>query len=724
MKLLLQFLIVILCSCFYLSSHAQSPAKDMKDARQMVNKEQKSFRDFIKVAVLNSKNKITLKKFVINHVNTLQNNLQFFVTAPKEKRIKAIRSLYYFMKELEEELTNKRINEADIPIVLTKYREILTDFLNQKNSDHSIEADLKDVPWRLCQSLANSFWELDDKKQIADFSACKRVIETPEYIFSFLESQPKFYYSDTLIIFMAKNYPNDLLSYVQKNNNPVTKNIFALKNIYVQQLLSFSSNSQASEVAPFTEQILNNELIVDSILEKRKNIDAYFQLLVNTQMENVQKEEEGADPEFEIPLYNALSEKSLDFYVKKINELHTSRDEVRFQSVKSLRPEDLYYIIVTADQEMYTSTYLGLYKRLLSLFKNTTADSLLNLVQLDHFRTFMRIAGTYNTLLDFLQHMPQQKSRQLIHLFITGIDAKTEDEAIGNATDIADAFINLSKDSSFNELVKEEIESNLETSKRDKHTQSIRLYSILLQVYNIVNEHTATDFSSNYKKIPIASLQDKGTINELVLFYGDEDGKNSYNSFMDLFKNKTKWSVTEHDSSWITISSLQGQPVHIYANFPLDNENEDDIAAQQSLVTYLQKQSIEPSILIHRGHSYHLANTLKYLTPSIKLAILGSCGGYKNMKKIIELNPEVHIIASKQTGSMIVNDPLLNQLNNYLVQGKNIDWVIFWNELNETFKKNPNASKLFEEYVPPYKNVSSYVIRLYKYGDNELNDKP
>jgi hypothetical protein len=705
-----------------MASHAQSFSKDMKEARQMVNKEQKSFRDFIKVSSLTSKNKTTLKKFVINHVNALQNNLEFLVTAPKEKRIKAIRSLCYFMKEMEEELTNKKINEADIPEVLTKYREILGDFLDQKNSDHNIEVDLQDVPWRLCQLLANSFWELDNKKQIADFSACKRVLETPEYIFSFLESRPEFYYSDTLIIFMAKNYPDDFLSYVQKNNNAVRKNIFTLKNAYVQQLLSFSSNTQASEIAPFTEQVLNNELAVDSILEKRKNIDEYFQLLVNTQMANVQKEEEGVDPEFEIPLYNALSEKSLDFYVKKINELHTSPDAVRFQSVKPLRPQDLYYIIVTADQEMYTSTYLGLYKRLLSFYKDTTADSLLNLVHLDHFRTFMRIAATYNTLLDFLQHMPPEKSRQLIHLFVTGIDAKTEDEAIDNASDIADAFINLSKDSSLNELIKEELETNLKQSKRDKHIQSTRLYSILLQVYNIVNEHSAIDFSGNYKQIPIASLENKGAITELVLFYGDEDGRNSYKSFRDLFKDKAKWSITEHDSSWIAISSLQGQPVHIYANCPLNNENEDDVAAQESLVNYLQAQSIEPSILIHRGHSYHLANTLKYLAPSIKLAILGSCGGYKNMKKIIELNPEVHIIASKQTGSMIVNDPLLNQLNDYLVQRKDIDWVVFWNELKERFKKNPNASKLFEEYVPPYKNVSSYVIRLYKYGDSKTNN--
>jgi hypothetical protein len=56
------------------------------------------------------------------------------------------------------------------------------------------------------------------------------------------------------------------------------------------------------------------------------------------------------------------------------------------------------------------------------------------------------------------------------------------------------------------------------------------------------------------------------------------------------------------------------------------------------------------------------------------------------MKKIMELNSEVHIIASKQVGSMAVNDPLLRQLNNNLLDSKNLDWVTFWDELNAKFK--------------------------------------
>jgi len=718
MKIVLHFLFLVLCIFFSMKAFTQSSSNDIKAAQQMVDAEQKAFRDFLTMASMNAGIKKDLQKFAVNDVNSIQSNLQFLATTSRDKRVKGIRSLSYFMKEIQQQLKEKKIMEVNIPQVVKKYKQTLTDLLSRKRGE-PIEKSFKDIDWRSIQLLANAFWEFDEKKQMADISAYKRVVETPDYIFSFLESKPGFSYTDSLILFMAKNYPEQLLAYLQKNNNEVVKNIRLQKNMYVQQLVSFSANSLASELAPFTEQIANNELTIDDILAKRKKVNDYFQLLVNAVMNNEKKKEQGDVPEFETALLNALSEKSLDFYVKKLNDLHNSPDAVRFQSVQSLRPQDLYYIIVSADEEMYTSTYLGLYKRLLNLFKDQSADSILSLVHNDKFRRFMRIAATYNTLADFLHRMSPERSRSLIHLFISDIEDNDEDEAVANATDVADAFITLSKDPLFNIYVNQELGDGLKKSKQKDRNQSIRLYSILQRVYDLVNnDPSVNNLSANYKSLSFSSLKDKkGTISELVLFYGDEDGKSSYNSFMSLFKDKTQWDVSLNDS-WATISSLHGQPIRIYANLPLNTEDENDIAAQEALADYLKQQSVEPSILIHRGHSYHLPATLKYLNTSVELAILGSCGGYKNMKKIMELNPDVHIIASKQVGSMAVNDPLLRHLNNDLLEGKNIDWVVFWDELSETFKKDANASKLFEEYIPPYKNVSSYVIRLYNYQND------
>lgn len=717
MKMISHSLACVLCYLFCITSIAQPPTNDIKAARQMVDEEQKVFRDFLMTTSLNAGVKKTLQKFAINDVNSLQNNLQYLATAPRDKRVKGIRSLGYFMKEMQQQVKDDKIDQLELPEIVKKYKQTLNDLLSRRSSD-AVDKNFKYLNWRSCQLLANAFWEFEEKQQMADISAYKRVVETPEYILSFVESKPGFYYTDSLIIFMAENYPEQLLSYLQKHNNALTASIHNQKNIYVQQLLTFSSNSLASELAPFTEQVAYNQLTIDDILARRKKVNDYFQLLVNTVMNNKQRIEQGDDPDFQTALLNALAEKSLDFYVKKINDLHTAPDAERFQSVQSLRPQDLYYIIVSADEEMYTSTYLGLYKRLMVHFKERSADSILNLVHNDKFRKFIRIAATYNTLTDFLHHMPDERAKELIHSFIGNIESADEDEAVANAVDVADAFIGLSKDPVFNGYVEQELNDGLRKSQKNDHYQTVKLYSILRRVYDLVNsDPSSNNLSANYKALSYSSLQDKkGNVSELVLFYGDEDGKSSFNSFMSLFRDKKQWDVNTNDS-WVAITSLQGQPIKIYANLPLNNDDEKDVAAQEALADYLHQQSIQPAILIHRGHSYHLPMTLKYLDPSVKLAILGSCGGYKNMKKIMEVNSNVHIIASRQVGSMAVNDPLLKHLNDYLVDGKNIDWVNFWTELNESFRKESNTSKLFEEYIPPYKNVSSYVIRLYNYHD-------
>ncbi|HEV8507372.1 MAG TPA: hypothetical protein VGQ53_18300 [Chitinophagaceae bacterium] len=694
---------------------SQTSPNDVKAAQQLVNAEQKMFRDYLNASTLNATVKKSLQKFAVNDVNSIQTNLQFLVTAPREKRVKGIRSLSYFMKELQEELKEKKIDEFSAPSITKKYKQTLNDLLDRKNEP--IEKNLSSSSWRTCQLLANSFWEFDEKKQMSDISAYKRVVETPEYIFSFLERTPGFYYTDSLIIFLAENYPEQLVAYLQKNNNAVTRSVRSQKNIYVQQLAGLSSTSLASELAPFAKQIADSELLIDDILVKRKKVTDYFQLLVNTVMSNNQKKGENDEAPFQMALENALARKSLDFYVKKINDLHSSPDAVRFQSVQTLRPQDLYYIIVSADEEMYTSTYLGLYKRLLGKFKDQSADSVLNTVYNDKFRKFMRIAATYNTLNDFLHHTTTERSKTLVHLFISDIENDNEDEAISNASDIADAFITLSKDSALNTYVNDELEAALKKNMQANKHQSTKLYSILLKVYGIVNNDQPGSLSENYKTLPYSELKNNGAVSELVLFYGDEDGKNSFASFMDLFKDRSQWEVTTNDS-WTVIGSLKGQPVKIYANLPLSEDDEKDVAAQEALAKYLKSQSISPSILIHRGHSYHLQNTLNYLDPSVKLAILGSCGGYKNMKKIMELNSQVQIIASKQVGSMAVNDPLLRHLNDNLALGKNIDWISFWDEMKEKFKNDGNTSKFFEEYMPPYNNVSSYVIRLYNEDDS------
>src|SRR5262245_43352786 len=94
---------------------AQTSVNDVKSAKQMVNVQQQQFRDYLTSADLDANIKKELQKFAINDVNHLQSNLQYFASASKDRRIKGIRSLGYFMKELQNQLKEQKVDQYKIP---------------------------------------------------------------------------------------------------------------------------------------------------------------------------------------------------------------------------------------------------------------------------------------------------------------------------------------------------------------------------------------------------------------------------------------------------------------------------------------------------------------------------------------------------------------------------------------------------------------------------------
>ena len=178
--------------------------------------------------------------------------------------------------------------------------------------------------------------------------------------------------------------------------------------------------------------------------------------------------------------------------------------------------------------------------------------------------------------------------------------------------------------------------------------------------------------------------------------------------------DSSKWSMKKNHN-WISFRSKSPQPMEIYANMPLDIKEEKDLRAQDSLFMYLASTSLEPAILVHRGHSYHLDKTLKRLRPSVKLAILGSCGAYNKAISIATINPDVQVIGSKKTGSKSINDPIINEINETLMDGADISWPQVWKKLESRFSKDEATLNLFKEYFPPSDNVGLFVLKLFNY---------
>ncbi|HEX7847585.1 MAG TPA: hypothetical protein VF476_17415, partial [Chitinophagaceae bacterium] len=176
----------------------------------------------------------------------------------------------------------------------------------------------------------------------------------------------------------------------------------------------------------------------------------------------------------------------------------------------------------------------------------------------------------------------------------------------------------------------------------------------------------------------------------------------------------SKWKISKTEN-WISIRSQSQRPIVLYANRPLDSKQELDIKAQDALIDFLQQQGHEPAVLIHRGHSYHLDKTIRRLKPSVKLAILGSCGSYNNAISIATINPDVQIIGSKKMGTKSINDPIIDVINQALYNNDDLAWPLIWEKLATRFSKDEATLTLFNEYIPPSKNVSLFVLKLFNY---------
>jgi len=286
--------------------------------------------------------------------------------------------------------------------------------------------------------------------------------------------------------------------------------------------------------------------------------------------------------------------------------------------------------------------------------------------------------------------------------------------------DIADSFNGMDAVPGISEFFRKELLAEQESSNVNNAWLAYRFYTILIQIFDMVNAKGDAKKLWSYLGDPEVlsrkALKDKhGIITELVLFYGDEDGVSSFNNFMTLFNDQRKWNI-ERNNYWVTIRSVSKEPLVIFANLPLDDIIESDLEAQDSLSAYLDRQKLEPSIIFHRGHSYHLGVTMKKVQPSVKLAILGSCGGYSSILSVADISPDVQVIVSKKMGSKLINDPLFEEINNDLRADKDLVWAVIWKHLEARFRDEEFLLNLFDEYIPPSRNLSLFVFKLFNFS--------
>jgi hypothetical protein len=418
-------------------------------------------------------------------------------------------------------------------------------------------------------------------------------------------------------------------------------------------------------------------------------------------------------------LTTMMARKAKEYFIREINALHAVEDEkVRFRKLDGLTPQELYYLIVLGEDEIYTSSYLNVYKRIFQRMSAPRGDSLLLSVNGDYFRKFIKMAAGYNTLNDFLGKMDKDNATTTMKAFVIRLeDTKDLEESV----DVADSYSSIvDKNKELAKFILEQVKWNYDRNIQNNNKRGIVIYNLLKILFESADTTQRVNLSEKLGIPPVYTVDralltdDTGRVIQQVFFYGDEDkdGQNSFINFMAMFRGKPEWKIAENPN-WVSIQSTKGKPVLIFANKPLLGDDDPDQKAQEKLNEYLLARNLKPTIVIHRGHSYHLQYTLRQLAPSARIVVLGSCGGYNNLNEVLSVCEDAHIISSKQVGSKTVNEPILQAINTSLVSGKNIDWIPLWRDLSGRFREGA-SKEMFDDYIPPYKNLGAIFIKSYR----------
>jgi hypothetical protein len=194
-------------------------------------------------------------------------------------------------------------------------------------------------------------------------------------------------------------------------------------------------------------------------------------------------------------------------------------------------------------------------------------------------------------------------------------------------------------------------------------------------------------------------------------FYDDEDGVESFTSFKSGYAHDPAWKI-EDRGVYLEIlgEGPGGRRIEIFANIPNAGRNDEALRRQQAISEVLAGRGLVPTVLVHRGHSFHVAKTIRYVTSAAKLVFLGSCGGVTEIHSVIERSRDAQVIATRGVGTTALNDAILKSLNDWLLRGdRAIEWAGFWQAQKSQLGKDP----MFRDYFAPHQDTASILLRAY-----------
>lgn len=643
--------------------------------------------------------------------------------ATNNQKIRYLSFIENLLKAFRYSWRSKEFNPLYAPLLVETFEKVL-----KANIDSvSMAPEMEKAPYQVGKILTEIFIEnpgyAESKKQLY----LKYSLLHPDKILQSIEPYVNEPFADALVVKSTEINPTAVYNIAQAPNSKLGALVHRNTNPLVKAIVELSKTPNALLYFPFLDDLMKGKKTLEGVKKYVGDNGAgydsvgYFKLLVQTEIDYFKRMTSPAK-DTPIAMFGAnglrevLKNKAIQHFVTPINELHDLTNvNQRMRAIDSLSAVDLYFMMVMSENDIYTSSYKHTYTRFMQrLGKEPRADSLLLTVHFDFFKKFIKMAANYNKLDNFLSAMPPAASETLMRGFIANLDNTGNLE---DAIDVADSYSSIT-DKKLQGTILGHVIKNENACIQKNNTKGKTIYGLLKTIFLSADSANKVDLTNvlgipSIYEIENKQMQDdSGRIIQQVYWYGDKDGKTFFPSFINSFSPKD-WVITSN-SEWYEIRSKKGN-VWVFANRPLDNDANLDDSAQIHLNTYLAVNNLQPAVVVHRGHSYWLPRTINRMEGNAKVVVLGSCGGFKNLNDIIEVNPDAHIISTKEIGAGDINRPILNYLNQTFESGNKLVWKNMWAALSKLFAADPNSSirESWEAYIPPYKNLGAIFLKGY-----------
>ena len=295
--------------------------------------------------------------------------------------------------------------------------------------------------------------------------------------------------------------------------------------------------------------------------------------------------------------------------------------------LKRLRARDVYLLLTYGRTEEDDLLFGSVFDRFLApKLRATPPSKLLAEVRDLNLRRFLATAAMHHRLDAFL-HFDANPSALLAQA-MRGVDqaAQPLDEALAAAEVLA------SLGSSRSRVLAPVLAAEYQRSPQAQPYYGLLLASLPAEARA---EEPARAIAADYlpyfqqpRVLNTAALFDPtGLCVQAQFFYDDDDAAESFASFQQIYQRDPAWHWEDH--GWYVLVTSQaghgrpGRAIRIYANVPHSAQSPGSDDRRHALALLLREQSLTPTVLIHRGHTWYVDQSLRYLTPAARLGVSG-----------------------------------------------------------------------------------------------------